>query len=157
MSIKFLTQLPSSRPSEATPWAKIRHTTYRSLRSALPFFVQLIILPNPPKSYAFQSARRPKSACSREGISTPCNVPWTHPTRHSKLPLDRFFCPAHGSESLNFTMRINAHDTRSRNRRQKTGVGFWRVCHTIWCQICLAQILESDRTCSISRQNLATT
>jgi len=32
----------------------------------------------------------------------------------------------------------NAHDTRSRNRRQKTGVGFWRVCHTIWCRIFLA-------------------
>jgi len=31
-----------------------------------------------------------------------------------------------------------AHDTRSRNRRQKTGVGFWRVCHTIWCRIFLA-------------------
>jgi len=31
-----------------------------------------------------------------------------------------------------------ANDTRSRNRRQKTGVGFWRVCHTIWCQIFLA-------------------
>jgi len=31
-----------------------------------------------------------------------------------------------------------AHDTRSRNRRQKTGVGFWRDCHTIWCRIFLA-------------------
>jgi len=31
-----------------------------------------------------------------------------------------------------------AHDTRSRNRRQKTGVGFWRVCHTIWWRIFLA-------------------
>jgi len=32
----------------------------------------------------------------------------------------------------------NTPDTRSRNRRQKTGVGFWSVCHTIWCQIFLA-------------------
>jgi len=51
----------------------------------------------------------------------------------------------------------NAHDTRSRNGTRKlasvSGVSviqsgaefFWR------------QILESDRTCSISRQNLATT
>ena len=51
----------------------------------------------------------------------------------------------------------HAPETGARNRRQKTGVGFWRVCHTIWCRIFWRQILESDRTCSISRQNLATT
>jgi len=32
----------------------------------------------------------------------------------------------------------NANGTRSGNRRQKTGFGFWRVCHTIWCRIFLA-------------------
>ena len=31
-----------------------------------------------------------------------------------------------------------ALETGARNRRQKTGVGFWRVCHTIWCGIFLA-------------------
>ena len=29
----------------------------------------------------------------------------------------------------------HAPETGARNRRQKTGVGFWSVCHTIWRQI----------------------
>ena len=32
----------------------------------------------------------------------------------------------------------HAPETGARNRRQKTGVGFWSVCHTIWRQIFLA-------------------
>jgi len=70
-------------------------------------FVQLILLPNPHKNYAFQSVTHPRSASFRGGIYTPCkHVPWTHPTQHPKLYLDRFsrFYTAHGRESLYFTM-----------------------------------------------------
>jgi len=29
-------------------------------------------------------------------------------------------------------LMTHAPETGARNRRQKTGVGFWSVCHTIW-------------------------
>ena len=41
-------------------------------------------------------------------------------------------------ESAFLMPMTHAPETGARNRRQKTGVGFWRVCHTIWCRIFLA-------------------
>jgi len=51
-----------------------------------------------------------------------------------------------------------ANDTRSRNRRQKIGAGFWRVCHTILVRnFSGIRFWSWIEQCSISRQNLATT
>jgi len=44
----------------------------------------------------------------------------------------------HLTEIKSLIPLTHAPETGARNRRQKTGVGFWSVCHTIWCQICLA-------------------
>ena len=41
-------------------------------------------------------------------------------------------CRAISSQLMPMT---HAPETGARNRHQKTGVGFWRVCHTIWCRI----------------------
>jgi len=72
------------------------------------FFAQLTLLRNPPNPMlynAFKSGRHPKSAFSR-GAYVP--IPWTHPTQHSKLHLDRFsrFCTGH------FTMCVKTRLTR---------------------------------------------
>jgi len=48
-----------------------------------------------------------------------------------------FNCTAISTSSRLMPM-THAPETGTRNRRQKTGVGFWRVCHTIWCRIFLA-------------------
>jgi len=97
----------SLQPQKATACTKTRHTTYiPSTRfcSAHPFT-------QPPKipcfTMLFNRLYSPKSAISH-GASTAhvIRVPWTHPTQHSKMYIDRFsrFRAAHGRESLYFTM-----------------------------------------------------
>jgi len=50
----------------------------------------------------------------------------------------------------------NAKDTRSRNRRQELALVSGTSVIQCGAKFFWRQILESDRTCSISRQNLAT-
>jgi len=65
----------ASQPQEATPCAKARHTTYRSLRSVHPFFCTahpFTHLPNDPMLYiASQSARHSKNSLSCRPSTSP--------------------------------------------------------------------------------------
>jgi len=105
MPLKILTQVQPSRTPKSNSLLKNTLYDVQIVKIGPLVFAQLTLLFNPPNPTlynAFQSARHLKSAPSR-GASTShvIDVPWTHPTQHPKLHLDRFsrFCTAHDRES----------------------------------------------------------
>ena len=77
--LKILAQMQSSRPQKATPCAKARHTTYRSLKQ---FFAQFTFLPTPPNPVLcmlFSRLNTPKVSVPT-GASTPkvTHIAWTN-------------------------------------------------------------------------------
>jgi len=110
------------RPSKGNSCAKTRHTTYRSLRSVHQFFCTarpFIHAPTRKISYALQCISVDQTPLKvplpvQASTSYVVHVPWTHPTQHFKLHLDRFsrFWTAQGTESLCFTTCVKTSLTR---------------------------------------------
>ena len=111
-----------SHDQQPVPFHKLNHalaTLVPTISSIIPLLHSIT-----PSLHWYVSSAQSHPCCTQ---SRPRYAGVCHQLKHTLVTLVRIIC-----------LQSNTPDTRSRNRRQKTGVGFWSVCHTIWRQIFLA-------------------